>query len=207
MSGKIYLAIPAIMTKVGHVGKTRTNQQQHYDFRGIDDVMAALQQVMAAEGVCVVPFCDEIHNDTFTTAKGTPMFRVTGRFRFRFYADDGSFIEACTIGEAMDSGDKASNKAMSVALKYALTQTFMIPTTEPKDPENDSPAVVATGPDPIWPAVKDKFLAFLKSKGLTLEEVNEGRATAGLVPIEQAGEPERMRVAREIAANTQGAKP
>jgi hypothetical protein len=41
----------------------------------------------------------------------------------------------------MDSGDKASNKAASAALKYALLQLFMIPTEEEKDTEFQSPEV------------------------------------------------------------------
>jgi hypothetical protein len=50
-------------------------------------------------------------------------------------AVDCSSIKAVTIGEAMDTGDKASNKAMSTALKYACLQIFCIPTEEEKDTE------------------------------------------------------------------------
>ena len=39
------------------------------------------------------------------------------------------------IGEGMDSGDKASNKALAVAFKYACFQVFCIPTEEMKDPD------------------------------------------------------------------------
>ena len=35
----------------------------------------------------------------------------------------------------MDSGDKATNKAMSIAFKYACFQTFCIPTEEMVDPD------------------------------------------------------------------------
>ncbi len=59
--------------------------------------------------------------------------------KFRFCADDGSSIEAVTIGEGMDSGDKATNKAMAVAFKYACFQVFCIPTEEMKDPDADTP--------------------------------------------------------------------
>jgi hypothetical protein len=37
------------------------------------------------------------------------------------------------IGEAMDSGDKSSNKAMSAAYKYAAFQAFCIPTEGDND--------------------------------------------------------------------------
>ena len=39
----------------------------------------------------------------------------------------------------MDSGDKATNKAMSIAFKYACFQVFCIPTEEMKDPDSDTP--------------------------------------------------------------------
>jgi hypothetical protein len=49
------------------------------------------------------------------------------------------------IGEAMDSGDKSANKAMSAAQKYALLQVFCIPTEEPKDTENETHTVEPKG--------------------------------------------------------------
>lgn len=52
---------------------------------------------------------------------------------------DGSCIETVNVGEAMDSGDKGMNKAMSIALKYSLLQMFLIPTDEPKDPDANTP--------------------------------------------------------------------
>ena len=55
--------------------------------------------------------------------------------RDSFHAEDGSSIEAVVIGEGMDSGDKASNKALAVAFKYACFQVFCIPTEEMKDPD------------------------------------------------------------------------
>ena len=42
---------------------------------------------------------------------------------YTMYAQDGSSITGQPVGEGMDSGDKASNKAMAVALKYFLLQT------------------------------------------------------------------------------------
>jgi hypothetical protein len=72
-------------------------------------------------------------------ANGNPgldtVFR--GLFSVRFTATDGSYCVTETIGEAVDSGDKAANKAMSMAMKYALVDTFLIPTEEPRDTEND----------------------------------------------------------------------
>lgn len=138
MSTKIISAISAIMAEVGHIGKSRKNAQQGYNFRGVDDVYAGLQLVMAKHGVICVPEVLEDRTEDRTTAKGSALIYRVLKIRYTFYADDGSSVTAVVIGEGMDSGDKASNKAMSVAHKYALLQVFMIPTDEPKDPENES---------------------------------------------------------------------
>jgi hypothetical protein len=72
------------------------------------------------------------------------MLHVIQRIEFRFYHRDGSFVSCVTTGEAMDSGDKACNKAMSAALKYALIVEFCIPEEDPDaDTENSSPEVAA----------------------------------------------------------------
>jgi hypothetical protein len=130
------------MSEVGVVGKSRKNTGQGYQFRGLDDVVAAVQPVLAANGVLVVPRVIEREREEFKTAKGGAMFSVRLLVEHSFFAPDGSSVICTTLGEAMDSGDKASNKAMSAALKYALTETLMIPTYEAeRDIEDSSPEV------------------------------------------------------------------
>jgi hypothetical protein len=63
---------------------------------------------------------------------------VRARIRFRYTTTDGSHVDTVNVGEAMDSGDKAMNKAMSIALKYSLLQMLLIPTEEDKDPDKYS---------------------------------------------------------------------
>ncbi|ELY4141589.1 ERF family protein, partial [Cronobacter sakazakii] len=66
-----------------------------------------------------------------TTPKGTVLFYVVVKAEFDFVSTkDGSVHTVVTYGEAMDSGDKATNKAMSIAYKYAAFQAFCIPTEE-----------------------------------------------------------------------------
>lgn len=143
-SGEIYKLIPKIMQTVGAIGKGRRNTQQGYQFRGIDDVYNAMQGPLAEHGVFVVPsVTDRIREERPTRdGKGT-LFYTTLTVRHTFYAPDGSSIEAVTVGEAMDSGDKSSNKAMSAAMKYALIEVFSIPTEGDNDTENHTPAPAA----------------------------------------------------------------
>ena len=135
--GKIWKAIPAIMADVGAIGKDRKNAGQGYNFRGIDDVYFAVQLLLAKYGVFTVPEVIDDRTEERQTKSGSSLIYRVLKIRFWFYADDGSFFTAVVIGEGMDSGDKASNKAMSVAHKYAFLQVFAIPTSDPKDPENE----------------------------------------------------------------------
>lgn len=143
--GQIFGALAKVMAEVGVVGKAKKNQQQGYQFRGIDDVVAHVQQVMAAQGVIVVPRVVGRERETVSTKSGGTMASVRLVVDHVFYAQDGSNVTCTTLGEAMDSGDKASNKAMSAALKYALTQTLLIPTYEAdRDTEEATPVMVAS---------------------------------------------------------------
>jgi hypothetical protein len=142
MSGDIYAALAAIQGEVGVVGKTRQNPQQGYKFRGIDDVMAHVQALQAQHGVICVPRVVEREREMVPTKSGGTMASVRLVIDHHFYAKDGSSVVCTTMGEAMDSGDKASNKAMSAALKYALVETYMIPTYEAdRDTEEQSPVM------------------------------------------------------------------
>ena len=152
-SGQIYGALAKVMGEVGVVGKSRKNPQQGYQFRGIDDVVAEVQEVLARHGVVVAPRVIDREREMIATKSGGTMASVRLLVEHTFYAADGSSVVATTLGEAMDSGDKASNKAMSAALKYALTETLMIPTRESdRDTEESSPEMAAHPPAVTLPA-------------------------------------------------------
>ena len=134
----IHKQITAIMREVGAVGKNRENRAQGFMFRGIDDFYNAIQPLMAKHGVFSVPTVLEERREERTTKSGGISNYVILKIRYDFFADDGSSISAVVIGEAADSGDKASNKAMAVAHKYALLQVFAVPTLENHDPDSES---------------------------------------------------------------------
>ncbi len=137
-SGKIYEAISNVMRDVGIVGKNNFNQIQKYKFRSIDDVMNALNPAMVKNHVFVSPtILDQKRSERETTKGGVLIYSVV-TVRYTFYTDDGSSVEAIVVGEAMDSGDKSMNKAMSAAFKYACFQVFCIPTEEMHDSEEQS---------------------------------------------------------------------
>ena len=139
----IFKKIIEVMADINAIGKDRRNQQQGFQFRGIDDVMNELHGSLAKCGVFVLPTVLEETRTTGKTKNGGDMFYTRLKINFGFYAEDGSHVDAVVIGEAMDTGDKASNKALSIGLKYAMLQVFCIPTEDEKDPDAESPQPAA----------------------------------------------------------------
>jgi hypothetical protein len=130
---QIFELIPKVMADVGAIEKARRNEQQKYFFRGIDDVFAAFQPVLAKHRIFYVPEVLDKEVTERETKSGSTLIYTTLAVGYTFYAPDGSNVRAVVVGEAMDSGDKSSNKAMSAALKYALLQIFCVPTEANED--------------------------------------------------------------------------
>lgn len=134
----IYETITAVMAEIGSVGKESRNSQQGFMYRGIDAVMNALNPALVKHKLFVVPEILDQRREERQTAKGGNLIYSICTIKYTFYAEDGSSISATVIGEGMDSGDKATNKAMSIAFKYACFQVFCIPTEEMKDPDAET---------------------------------------------------------------------
>lgn len=135
---KIHSAIIGVMRDIGAVGKHGENKEQKYNFRAIDDVYNALHPALVKNGVFVTPTVIDRQCEAYVNDRNKRSFHVSLTVRFRFTATDGSFVEAVTVGEGLDYSDKAGNKAMSGAFKYACFQVFAIPTGEMLDSENDN---------------------------------------------------------------------
>lgn len=133
----VYQAINAVQSELASVGisKSRTNTQgSGYKFRGIDDVYNVLSRLLATHGLCILPRMISRACEERQSKSGGALFYVTVEAEFDFVsAQDGSKHTIRTFGEAMDSGDKATNKAMSAAYKYAAFQAFAIPTEGDND--------------------------------------------------------------------------
>lgn len=140
MEGKIYSAICGVMEDVGAVGKDDYNKTQGFKYRGIDAVMNALNPAMIKHKIFCAPEVLEQNREERRTAKGGSLLYSICRIRYRFFTTDGSYIDTIVVGEGMDSGDKATNKAMAVAFKYACFQLFCIPTENlMDDPDAQTP--------------------------------------------------------------------
>ena len=132
----VYKSINAVQAELSVVGitKDRNNSTQGYKFRGIDDVYNTIAPLLAKHGLCILPRVLSRVCEERATKSGGALFYVTVESEFDFVcAEDGSKHTVKTFGEAMDSGDKATNKAMSAAYKYACFQAFSIPTEGDND--------------------------------------------------------------------------
>ena len=135
---EVYKAINAVQTELAKLGiskdRRNTGQGGGYNFRGIDDVYNALSPLLAEKGLCILPRILTRESVERTSGAGKALFYITVEAEFDFVATaDGSKHTVRTFGEAMDSGDKATNKAMSAAYKYAAFQAFCIPTEGDND--------------------------------------------------------------------------
>lgn len=133
----IYERMALVNQAVTAISKGRTNEQQRFKFRGIDDVYNELHPLLAEHKIFIIP--EVVHTEFVPQAKG---YFARAKMAYHFTTTDGSQVTAQVIGEAVDYGDKAMNKAMSIALKYALFQVFTIPTEDAKDPDATSPEVI-----------------------------------------------------------------
>lgn len=143
---KVYQAINAVqgaLAKTGITKDRRNTQGSGYNFRGIDDVYNAIAPLLSEHGLCILPRVLTRQCEERTSKNGGALFYVTVEAEFDFVsAEDGSKHTVKTFGEAMDSGDKATNKAMSAAYKYAAFQAFSIPTEADNDADAHSHEVV-----------------------------------------------------------------
>ena len=175
----VYKAIAAVMGELAQTGisKSRRNQQQGYAFRGIDDLYNALAPQLAKHGLVILPRVISRDCVERQTAKGGALFYVVIKAEFDFIAaEDGSSHCITTYGEAMDSADKATNKAMSAALKYACLQAFMVPTEGDNDADSTTHEVVAT----ITPGQYHELLDLCEAAGRKPEDIAKAMGIASL---------------------------
>lgn len=135
----IYQSITAVQSEVEFIGKDKQVQSGgSYKYRGVDQVLNTLHPLFAKHKIFSVPEVMEIlTREQRETKNGGLMLYQVLKIKYTFYAEDGTSISAIVVGEAMDSGDKVSNKCMSVAYKYACFQILSIPTEETtQDPDD-----------------------------------------------------------------------
>ena len=146
MANLIYKKMSEVMRDIGSVGKDQKNQAQGFKFRGIDQFVNSLYPALTKHGVFMAPRCvseqHELKEVTRGSGKAGVDKHVTILMEYDFFAEDGSKVTVGLIpAEGLNSRDKATNKALSAALKYALIQTFAIPTEDMAEADLESPEI------------------------------------------------------------------
>lgn len=146
---RIPAQLSAIMVEVEAVGKSRRNQQQGFNFRGIEDVMDAMHPLFSKHKVFVLSsVVDQKTEERATKSGGNLIYRILTVDVSFVSGEDGSRETVRVVGEGMDSGDKAANKAMSAALKYALSQTLILPFAQVDGDSDTHPASTPKAAEP-----------------------------------------------------------
>lgn len=135
----VFQRVAAVIEDLPAIGKDQRNTQQNFNFRGIEDIMRALKPLLAKHQVIVVPNVVERQDSERPTKSGGTLYTVLLHVRFTFYGPDGDSFTASGWGEGTDSGDKATNKAMTGAFKYVLVQVFSIADAGTADADAESP--------------------------------------------------------------------
>jgi hypothetical protein len=179
---KVYQAINQVQSELAKIGitKSRTNTQgASYTFRGIDDIFNTVSPLLAQHGLCILPRVLSREQVERQSKSGGAIFYTTVEVEFDFVsAEDGSKHTVKTFGEAMDSSDKSTNKAMSAAYKYAALQAFAIPTEGDNDADSHTPEVVSEF------ATKSPVKTVAKKSPLTQKQVEDFLAGIGIAQDE-----------------------
>jgi len=203
-------ALAAVMAEVGAVGKDRTNAQQGFRFRGIDDVMNALHGPLARHGVLVVPETLERLAETRKTAKGGDMNVVHLHVRFTFHGPAGDMVAGSAWGEAQDSADKATGKAHSMALKTFLLEAFQVPTQDLADADATGEPAAPARPAPMTAAAQadaEPRADALNANGVPTEGgIDALRSLAGARALAGAASDAYKAALKDVAGGEEGLK-
>lgn len=188
----IHEAIAAIYEQVGYVQKER-NSNLNYSYAGEAALIRALRPALVAYGVymSVVEISDVTH-EFYTNTNGKQMINVTLRAVIRFtHAPSETYIDVVSVGEGSDSGDKAQNKALTGAFKYALRQTFMIETGDDPDAsasDEHQSAGVKKEVAKTKATVKSKkaLVDYAASKGMDAAALGKALGAAGFSEVDLA---------------------
>ena len=146
LTGEIFSLLPLVMEDIGTLPKSGYNDAQKYKYRSVDDLYLKLNEALTKHKVSLIPRVVDIKFDMYSGVDRYNNPKTTHKVNvimgYRFTAPDGSYIETSMPGEALDSSDKATAKAVSMAYKYMAMELFCIPIEGAVgDNEADNPEV------------------------------------------------------------------
>lgn len=174
---EIFERMAFVMDEIEAIGKDKKTNMGNggsFSYRGIDQVYNDLHPLLAKHKIFTTPKVLNNQREERTNKGGTTLLYSRVEMQYTFWTIDGSSVECSVIGEGMDSGDKATNKAMAIAHKYALLQTFCIPTEDMPDPDSEVHEIKPKkqeqpkAPPPVHP-----LKTYLANKGFSNEQIEQ----------------------------------
>lgn len=202
MTQLIYKKMALIMQDIGPVAKDQKNTAQGFRFRGVDQFVNSLHPALVKHGVFMAPRCvseeHELKEVTRGSGKQGVDKHVTILMEYDFFAEDGSKVTVGPIpAEGLDSGDKATNKALSAALKYALIQTFSVPTEDMAEADLESPVI---GKEVDKKSQPEQIV----TKGSVTHDTKQEAAGATAAPVKKGFGVVKKPVQEQVTASSDG---
>lgn len=203
----LHRKLTEVMAAVDWQPKTEKNASQGYAFVSVERIKDAVRTELAKRQVMVYTSIKALDRSEFTTSRGSTMLHVTVQGEVTFAdGESGEMFTVEAAGEAMDTGDKALNKAQTALVKYALINTFLIPTGD--DPDHESPEVAARAQKPVQAAQKpapppDRTATV--NDGPQLTDDDWAGVVEGQEPLPLNGNGHSGLSARELFANLEAA--
>lgn len=167
----IFKALSAVQSDLAKVGisKNQKNTHQGYKFRGIDDVLNTLAPIIAKHGVLIIPNVLNKEIKTSNTRNGGIASHAIVEVGFALYDQEGDSICHTAYGEALDTSDKAINKAMTAAYKYFLFQAFCIPIDGVEDADAQQLEQAESQPELVTAATLTQIIALCRQTGQDID--------------------------------------
>lgn len=198
---EIITALNAAYQECGYVQKAGRNKEQNYKFAGEGDFIEAIRPALLKHGIIVYPSgYSLVLSENYATKSGTRMNRIVAEYTFTFHHTSGESIIVKAVGEGSDTSDKATPKAATIALKYALRQTLLIETGD--DPDKETPESSHV------PTAAEKASAERESRNAEKADKSVIRAAEALEPLDEFGRadwiqknPKAVEVLKWVKAN------
>ena len=131
----IYRKISKVMEEVKKIQKTGYNEFNKYEYATEEDVLKELRPALIKHKLLVIPSITGEKRETIPGEKGESSL-ITLNFNFKIIdVDNGDEITLLWVGYGSDKQDKGGYKAMTGAVKFFLSKTFLLPSGN--DPEEE----------------------------------------------------------------------
>lgn len=196
MAMNIFQKMAEATAKIKNVEKdlnVATSKTQSYKAVSESNILDVVKPVENELGIYSYPVKRQIvetavleKESTFngeTSVKKSLFMRIEVTYRFVNVEDPSDFIEVMSYGDGIDSGDKATGKAMTYADKYALMKAYKISTgDDPDATASDEYSNVKATPKQVETLAKyytgDNLSKLLQANNISkLEDISKATAT------------------------------